>query len=126
MDSGKSEDSARIMIEPIDMKVKIKVPDLFQRPNNFVHINLPAQKELHIVKKHIGRPSGLQNIGNTCYLNSSIQCLKHTRLLTFSLEKLDIDLLGSWLKCKKVDSFKHKYTWKEVTVLWKYARVQIQ
>ena len=94
-DSGKSEDSARIMIEPTDMKVKIKVSDFFQRPNNFVHINLPAQKELHIVKKHIGRPSGLQNIGNTCYLNSSIQCLKHTKLLTFALEKLNIDLLGS-------------------------------
>ena len=28
------------------------------------------------------KPSGIQNIGNTCYLSSSIQCLKHTTALT--------------------------------------------
>ncbi len=27
------------------------------------------------------RPSGIRNIGNTCYLGSSVQCLKHTKLL---------------------------------------------
>ncbi len=30
------------------------------------------------MRRHQGKPSGIQNIGNTCYLSSSIQCLKHT------------------------------------------------
>ncbi len=32
-------------------------------------------------KVKAARPSGIKNIGNTCYISSSIQCLKHTKLL---------------------------------------------
>ncbi len=33
------------------------------------------------IKAKVSRPSGIKNIGNSCYLSSSVQCLKHTKPL---------------------------------------------
>ncbi|MDR3737314.1 MAG: ubiquitin carboxyl-terminal hydrolase family protein [Acidobacteriaceae bacterium] len=44
------------------------------------------------IRGHKGRPSGIQNIGNTCYLSSTLQCLKHTKLLCDYLQgDADVD-----------------------------------
>jgi len=33
------------------------------------------------MRPRVVRPSGIKNIGNSCYISSSVQCLKHTKLL---------------------------------------------
>lgn len=42
---------------------------------------LSTNNEPEAIRGHKGRPSGIQNIGNTCYMSSTLQCLKHTGLL---------------------------------------------
>jgi len=40
-----------------------------------------TKKSIDQIKIRVSRPSGMRNIGNSCYLSSSIQCLKHTKSL---------------------------------------------
>ena len=42
-------------------------------------------------RRYHGKPSGIQNIGNTCYLGSSVQCLKYTSLLCSYLSENNFD-----------------------------------
>ena len=55
-----------------------------------------ANKSSTIIKPRISHPSGIKNIGNSCYIGSSIQCLRHTNLLwNFILEHNFADRLPS-------------------------------
>ena len=42
---------------------------------------IPETLQLIQIKQKIKKPSGMKNMGNSCFLLSSIQCLKHTGLL---------------------------------------------
>ena len=42
-------------------------------------------------RRSAGKSSGIQNIGNTCYLSSSIQCLKHTNSLLAYISNEDFE-----------------------------------
>lgn len=49
--------------------------------SNKSHVKSENNLTISPFRKHPGKPNGIQNIGNTCYLASSIQCLRHTKEL---------------------------------------------
>ncbi len=60
--------------------------------NSNSNVNGGDAKNKQTVTTVINGFTGLRNIGNTCYMNSTIQCLSHTIPLTkYLLEKLKIE-----------------------------------
>ena len=82
-------------------KLDKKLKDIFEKQFDFQ--DLLTLKLVSILKNKSRKGIiGLKNIGNTCYLNSTIQCLSNTKLLTkyflnndFSKEINIINIFGS-------------------------------
>eukprot|EP01022_Parablepharisma_sp_SALTPOND_P025155 TRINITY_DN575_c0_g1_i1.p1 TRINITY_DN575_c0_g1~~TRINITY_DN575_c0_g1_i1.p1 ORF type:complete len:737 (+),score=82.87 TRINITY_DN575_c0_g1_i1:1257-3467(+) len=63
-----------------------KLPEQYKKPMEIKEESksVPAEGQkmaVAVPKVKAARPSGIKNIGNSCYISSSIQCLKHTKLL---------------------------------------------
>ena len=57
------------------------------QPTQFIEDMTPEQRARAMNEKAaIVMPAGLENLGNTCYMNSSVQCLKRVNELKSALE----------------------------------------
>ena len=56
----------------------------YQRSHSSPHLIVPSITKIHA--------NGLQNIGATCYMNATIQCLAHVKTLTNNLLKNRIEI----------------------------------
>jgi len=82
------------VIEVIDMKIRLKLTNAFPQSDATTNTSSNSLPRKNSLKKYNERQSGLQNIGNTCYLNSTIQCLKRTNPLLSILEQLNTSTLS--------------------------------
>eukprot|EP01022_Parablepharisma_sp_SALTPOND_P034022 TRINITY_DN902_c0_g1_i1.p1 TRINITY_DN902_c0_g1~~TRINITY_DN902_c0_g1_i1.p1 ORF type:complete len:823 (-),score=38.07 TRINITY_DN902_c0_g1_i1:4514-6982(-) len=102
-DSLACEVKSEPIVEITDTKVKLRIGNILPQPQKSVRVTRPKKTKkpkskyesplkedssllISPLRRHPGRPSGIQNIGNTCYLSSSIQCLRHTEALVSYLE----------------------------------------
>ena len=54
----------------------------------FVEDMTPAQRAAMMSERTVVAPAGLENLGNTCYMNSTFQCLKRVNELREALKSM--------------------------------------
>ena len=69
----------------------------YQRSHSSPHLIVPSITKIHA--------NGLQNIGATCYMNATIQCLAHVKTLTNNLLKNRIEIKNDKYKKKLANAF---------------------
>jgi ubiquitin C-terminal hydrolase len=64
----------------------LRRPILLEHCSNIIHSSETQSSNDNLKAKRI-RLAGIRNLGNTCYMNSVLQCLSHIQRFTSSVEK---------------------------------------
>lgn len=83
------KDGAQIMLMGTAQGKELKDPD---KKIQFVE-DMTAEQKAKALREKTGIviPAGLENLGNTCYMNSVMQCLKRVDELKSSLKSFELD-----------------------------------
>lgn len=94
----------------IDCNEILDISDTSQAIPTQIKVSAKKSVDHAGVKAKISRPSGIKNIGNSCYISSSVQCLKHTKPLwnlinSYGAKKLEGSLPAFPKECDILKSF---------------------